>query len=60
MIRILFFIAVIGIVFFFGNLIMNLISSNECDYCNGKGYWRETRGEKNKCKVCNGTGNKLN
>lgn len=29
---------------------------NKCEYCDGKGYWLGTRGDKNHCKVCDGTG----
>lgn len=49
---------VIGILYFlikqiFSNVNINL---NKCEYCEGKGHWLGTRGEKNRCKVCNGTG----
>ncbi len=27
-----------------------------CQKCNGKGFWRATRGEKTKCDVCQGSG----
>jgi len=27
-----------------------------CERCEGKGYWRGLRGERNNCKPCNGTG----
>ena len=27
-----------------------------CTDCMGKGYWVGTRGDKNRCKTCNGTG----
>ena len=29
---------------------------NNCLECQGKGYWEGTRGEKNRCKICDGTG----
>ena len=34
-------------------------NSKKCRKCEGQGYWRGTRGEKNHCKACNGTGEVL-
>lgn len=31
-------------------------TSDECEKCEGAGYWRGTRGEKEKCDNCGGTG----
>ncbi|MDB4292037.1 hypothetical protein N9954_01415 [Maribacter sp.] len=30
-----------------------------CEKCDGKGYWRAIRGEKDKCDVCQGSGKTL-
>ncbi len=32
------------------------VKFNECKTCDGLGYWRGTRGEKNDCRACNGSG----
>ena len=40
-------------------LIYNLLSAvrnNMCPDCEGKGYWLGTRGDKNHCKTCDGSG----
>jgi DnaJ-class molecular chaperone len=54
-------LVLIGISLYF---LIRLIASqfnfnfNQCKACNGLGYWKGTRGEKNECKVCHGTGKK--
>lgn len=32
---------------------------NQCEYCDGLGYWLGTRGEKNHCKRCDGGGKNI-
>jgi DnaJ-class molecular chaperone len=52
-------LALIGIsLYFLVRLIASQfnISFNRCKECNGLGYWKGTRGEKNECKACHGTG----
>ena len=48
-------IIVVGFFFFF---IFNNSQSNEllCERCEGKGFWKGLRGERNHCKACDGTG----
>lgn len=36
--------------------ILQLIKSRQCSSCQGMGYWQGTRGEKNHCKACDGSG----
>jgi len=59
MIRIVIILAVIGIVIYLINLFIASVKSNRCKHCEGYGYWKGTRGEKNFCKVCDGTGKKV-
>ncbi len=33
-------------------------NSNACEVCKGEGFWRGTRGEKNPCRACGGSGKK--
>lgn len=54
--RYLALVLVIGILYFLFKQIFSQVNFNKCEYCGGKGYWQGTRGEKNHCKVCNGTG----
>ena len=56
MIRFIFFAIVIALV---ANLIKNVIhfsKNNACENCDGKGFWRETRGDRVFCKKCDGRG----
>ncbi|MGK0390097.1 MAG: hypothetical protein ACI94Y_002848 [Maribacter sp.] len=48
--------AVIGMLFFLFKQVYSQFNFNKCEYCDGKGHWKGTRGEKNHCKICNGTG----
>ncbi len=51
--RLIVIAAVIGL----GYYIFNYIQvHNKCQKCDGKGYWRAMRGEKEKCDMCKGTG----
>ncbi len=54
--RILIVIIVFGILYFMYLQVIALSNRNRCDYCAGNGYWKGTRGEKNHCKACNGSG----
>jgi len=57
-------IKLIGIALIFGIAYLLLkgfvfgMNANNCGACEGKGYWQGTRGEKNTCKTCNGSGKK--
>ena len=35
---------------------MYRVNSNLCEVCDGDGFWRGTRGEKNPCRACGGSG----
>ncbi len=59
MIRLLLFLVLIGGLIYLFRLMHPLLQNmffKKCDYCDGKGFWRGTRGEKNHCKQCMGTG----
>ncbi len=52
-------VAIIFLIAFF--LLKGIVfgmNANNCKDCKGKGYWQGTRGEKNTCKTCNGSGKK--
>ena len=55
MIRVLIFVVIITIILYF-----IIKKSNTgiaiCDRCDGQGYWKGLRGERNNCKQCGGTG----
>ena len=52
----IFVIVVVSVVFFLVKKFLLRAVSYKCTKCEGKGYWRATRGEKEKCDVCMGTG----
>ena len=54
--RLLFLVLICAVAYYLFNLIVGLVNANKCSYCDGYGYWQGTRGEKNFCKTCNGTG----
>jgi len=39
-----------------GKWLTNLRKINDCDSCDGQGFYRGTRGEKNTCRICGGSG----
>lgn len=47
---------IIGISIFSIKQLLALFQANMCERCNGQGYWLGTRGDKNHCKACDGTG----
>jgi DnaJ-class molecular chaperone len=53
--KVLLLIIIVGIFIFF---VFNNSKSNKylCERCEGNGYWRGLRGERNHCKACDGTG----
>ncbi|WMX12818.1 MULTISPECIES: hypothetical protein [unclassified Aureispira] len=53
--KVLLFVAIVGAIIF---IIINNSQSNQyiCERCEGKGFWRGLRGERNNCKACDGTG----
>jgi DnaJ-class molecular chaperone len=53
--KVLVLVAIVGVLIFF---IMNHSQSNQylCERCEGKGFWKGLRGERNHCKACDGTG----
>lgn len=52
--KIIFFIIVVAFFIF----IINQSKSNQylCERCEGKGFWKGLRGERNHCKACDGAG----
>jgi len=58
MIRIVVLLVILALAGFIVFVVMKLLSQNHnrCRNCNGQGFWKGTRGEKNTCKVCKGSG----
>jgi DnaJ-class molecular chaperone len=56
MLRIIIFILFLGILLFLGKQVFNSMNTKKCQNCKGEGYWIGTRGDRNNCKVCGGTG----
>jgi len=56
MIRIILIIAFFGVGYMLFRLIMLQVEGKRCPGCNGQGYWVGTRGDKNTCKDCAGSG----
>ncbi len=55
-IRLLGLVLICAAAYYLFNFIVGLVNANKCSYCDGYGHWEGTRGEKNFCKSCNGTG----
>ena len=47
-----------GLIFYLFRKLASQINFNKCPECDGLGYWVGTRGDKNTCKKCNGSGKK--
>lgn len=56
MIRLLFTTFVIAITIYFIYNLLSAYRNTMCPRCEGKGYWLGTRGDKNYCKACDGSG----
>lgn len=56
MIRILFVVLIFAGAYFTFKTLLGFINANRCTNCDGRGYWQGTRGEKNFCETCDGTG----
>ncbi|MEO1627032.1 MAG: hypothetical protein AAFV25_17900 [Bacteroidota bacterium] len=54
--RAIFFLFIIGLVLFLIRIAVLLLQSKDCKHCDGQGHWKGTRGDRNVCKVCNGSG----
>jgi len=49
-------LVVLGIVYLTARWLSNRVKPDYCESCDGKGYWESTRGERNDCDLCQGTG----
>ena len=58
LIRIFFVAVIFGIAYLILRGIVYQMNANNCLSCEGQGYWKGTRGEKNICKTCDGSGKK--
>ena len=54
--RLILVLFVLSILYFLFSKFLPITNSHQCAKCEGKGYWRATRGEKEKCDACMGTG----
>ena len=57
MIRLILIAIVFGVLLYLINAVFPIFGNpNRCSHCNGEGYWKGIRGERNHCKTCDGTG----
>ncbi len=56
MIRFLILAIIIGLIYFIFRVVMSVWQAQFCQHCKGEGYWKGTRGDRNFCSACNGTG----
>lgn len=56
MIRVLIAIVFIACIYFIIKGLRNNSPFEKCRKCDGMGYWIATRGEKEKCNLCKGSG----
>jgi len=56
MLRIIILLISIGILIYVLTKFYGMLRFNQCASCDGLGYWESTRGERNPCKTCAGTG----
>ncbi len=54
--RIVIIIVVFGLLYLMRYAFIGLLKASNCKSCKGTGYWEGTRGERNRCDECNGTG----
>jgi len=54
--RILVLVLAVGILIWVLSKLFAMVNLNRCPSCSGLGYWEGTRGERNRCKDCAGTG----
>ena len=58
MFRIILIIVIFGAAYLIVKAVKVFLVRNKCEDCNGHGYWLGTRGERNDCRTCRGTGKK--
>ena len=58
MIRLIFIFILIVLVYFFIKRVLDNIQNprGNCPTCDGQGYWYATRGEREYCRECDGSG----
>ena len=54
--RIIIIIVVFGLLYLLRYAFIGLLKASNCQSCKGTGYWEGTRGERNRCDACSGTG----
>jgi len=54
--RFLYLAAILFVAYVIFKLIFANVAINQCKNCEGEGYWKGIRGDRNICKVCAGTG----
>ena len=59
--RIIFIVAIVGLVFYILRVTEKKRKSEykTCEKCDGKGFWEATKGDKDKCDRCGGSGKVL-
>ena len=56
MFRLIILALIVGVIYYFFKAVVHNSKYQDCPKCDGKGFWRETRGDRVDCKTCNGTG----
>jgi DnaJ-class molecular chaperone len=56
MIRVVLVIIVAIVIISIFKILYSLMPIRKCPECHGHGYWIGTRGDKNTCKLCQGSG----
>jgi len=54
--RVIIVVVVFALLYFMRYAFIELLRASNCQSCNGTGYWEGTRGERNRCDKCNGSG----
>lgn len=57
-VRIIILLLIAAVFYFITVKFLAVIAGRKCEACDGNGYWVGTRGEKNHCGICDGSGKK--
>lgn len=57
--RVLVILLIVGLAYYLIRTVTGNSEYKSYQKCNGQGYWKATRGEKDKCDVCEGSGKVL-
>jgi DnaJ-class molecular chaperone len=57
--RVVITIIILALVYYLYRIMTGNSEYRKCQKCNGQGYWKATRGERDKCDICKGSGKVL-